>query len=86
MSSFLIRYDRRTGAVDVTEYQGERGRVMALAGRVEAELNRDGRDLEVVVLSAGSLEELKRTHGRYFRSARELIAGLTEGSSPVRTA
>ena len=36
MSSFLIRYDRRTGAVEVTEHRGERGRVKALAGRVEA--------------------------------------------------
>ncbi len=75
MSSFLIRYDRRTGHVEVQQYGGADGRRRALAGRIQAEQDRASDDLEVVVLSAASLEELRRTHGRYFKTARELLAG-----------
>jgi hypothetical protein len=76
MSSFLVTYNRRTGDVDVREYVGERGRSEALAERVAVERTRTTHDVEVVVLSADSVEELRRTHGRYFKSAAELLAGL----------
>lgn len=73
MTSFLMQYDRRTGDLEVTEFAGERAREEALAARVQAELSRPSADVEVVVLSADSLGELRQTHGRYFRSAVELI-------------
>jgi hypothetical protein len=76
MSSFLIRYNRRTGDVQVREFVGEEGRRRALAGRIRAERSRETPDLEIVVLSADSLDELHRTHGRYFKSASELLSGL----------
>ncbi len=73
MTSFLMQYDRRTGDLEVTEFVGEHAREEALAARVQAEAERASEDLEVVVLAADTLEELKRTHGRYFRSASELV-------------
>ncbi|RBY78690.1 hypothetical protein DQ238_11470 [Geodermatophilus sp. TF02-6] len=73
MTSFLVQYDRRTGAYDITEFAGDEARHEALSARVKAEANRSSSDIEVVVLSADSLDELKRTHGRYFRSAPELL-------------
>lgn len=73
MTSFLVQYDRRTGDLDVTEFAGADARHQALSARVKAETSRSSTDLEVVVLSADSLDELKRTHGRYFRSAPELV-------------
>lgn len=76
MSSFLVQYNRRTGDVQVREFVGEEGRRHALTGRIRAERARTTSDLEVVVLSAGSIEELHRTHGRYFKSASELLSGL----------
>ena len=73
MTSFLMQYDRRTGDLEVTKFAGEHAREDALAARVEAETSRRSPDVEVVVLTAESEDELRRTHGRYFRSASELI-------------
>jgi|tagenome__1003787_1003787.scaffolds.fasta_scaffold17383525_2 hypothetical protein len=73
MTSFLMQYDRRSGDLEVTEFVGESARQEALAARVRAESTRASEDVEVVVLSADSLDQLKRTHGRYFKSAPELL-------------
>lgn len=73
MTSFLMRYDRRTGDLEVTEFAGENARQDALTARVQAESERASADVEVVVLAADSLDELKRTHGRYFKSVPELV-------------
>ena len=40
MVSFLLRYNRRTGDLDVTEFVGEHAREEALAARVDAEIAR----------------------------------------------
>lgn len=78
MTSFLMQYDRRTGELEVTEFAGEHAREDALAARVQAEATRANADVEVVVLAADSLEELKRTHGRYFKSIRQLVRDALE--------
>ena len=44
-----------------------------LAVRVDAEIARTDADLEVVVLTADSLNEIKRIHGRYFLTPAELV-------------
>lgn len=72
MTSFLLKYDRRTGDLDVTEFVGADARQEALSARVRAERTRSSSDVEVVVLAADSLDELKRTHGRYFWSPSDL--------------
>jgi hypothetical protein len=73
MPSFLLRYHRRTGELEVTEFTGARARSDALSARLSAEAERTDPDVEINSLSADSLEDLKHTHGRYFHSPSELI-------------
>ncbi len=61
------------GELDVAQFVGEHAREEAPADRVDAEIARTDVDLEVVVLTADSLDELKRTHGRYFLTPAELV-------------
>ena len=68
MSHYLIVYSRSQGKLlRFTEYASERSGDLSLADRFayEAEHGIDP-DVEVVVLGAGSVDALKRTHGRYF--------------------
>jgi hypothetical protein len=75
MRTFLIVYDRQSGAVDVREFPPGEGRE-AIRARFEAEAEHRGEpDIEVVVIGSRSREELLATHSRYFRSARELLKG-----------
>lgn len=71
---FLVVYDIAAGRADVrpfgTDYDA------ALAAYDEAEQTAVGRsDIDVVLLSADSLETIKRTHSSYFetRSLDELL-------------
>jgi len=74
MSLFLITYDRPAGKLlSVKEYTDEEA-VQASADLREQESAKHAH-IEVVMLHADSLDDLKRTHGRYFKTARE-IAGL----------
>ena len=71
--SFLVVYNRRTGANTLREFPPGQGRE-AIRARFEAEQNNlSDPDIEVVVLSSHSKEDLLRTHSRYFRSAREIV-------------
>ena len=47
MVSFLLRYHRRTGDLDVTEFLGEHAREEVLAARVDAKIARTNGDLLV---------------------------------------
>ena len=40
MTSFLLRYNRRTGELDITEFTGDHAREDALSARVDAEVAR----------------------------------------------
>ena len=40
-------------------------------------------DIELVILGAGRLEDLHRTHGRYFKTASELLKGFAAGVAAV---
>ena len=75
MNHYLIVYKRSEGKLlRCTEDRSQLSGELALKDRFAVERNhRDDPDLEVVVLGADSLETLKRTHGRYFFTARELI-------------
>jgi hypothetical protein len=73
MTSFLMQYNRRTGDLDVTEFAGAQARREAIAARVDAEETRASEDIEVIVLTADSLDDLKATHGRYFYTPEELV-------------
>ncbi|ACZ30561.1 hypothetical protein Xcel_1531 [Xylanimonas cellulosilytica DSM 15894] len=67
MPSFVVEYNRRTGAVHVTEFatSGE-----GVRRRLELERVRVNKDIEIVSLVSDSIETVRRTHSRYF--AREL--------------
>lgn len=71
---FLIHYNRSTGEIVELKQFEQSQRVQAEEARLNMELdligNKDGD--EVCILEAGSIEALKRTHGRYFESLRTL--------------
>lgn len=75
MKYFLLVYDQRSGLIQpIREFPGSAVE-QALERRFELERDyRDQPDIEVVVLSARSTEDLGRTHARYFKSVRELAA------------
>jgi len=64
MNLFVLTYDRRrrmlVGTVRFAPGEYEQ------ANRLLSETELRDPDLEVVLLVAGSLDDLKRTHGRYF--------------------
>ena len=73
MAHFLLRFNRRTRGLEVNEFTGTDARRRALEARFSAEAVRATGDLEIVVLEAGSLAEIRRTHRRYFQSLQEMV-------------
>lgn len=79
---FLIEYRRSTGQLLSCEDLGS-DRPIAMAKRVEKEREHNAdQDVEVVLLTASSAHELRRTHARYFKSVPELAAEMLEALSP----
>jgi hypothetical protein len=73
MAFFLIQYDRRAGKMlALQEYAA---REEAYARRNDLERSKEDH-IEVVVLEGGSLDDIKRTHSRYFLTLAELIDRL----------
>ena len=62
---FLITYDLSDGSVVVREFGLDYEAAVAAYGDLERELSDDSK-FEVVLLSADSIETLKRTHSSYF--------------------
>lgn len=74
MSFFLLIYDRAAGKLvePVREFSDEE-RESALQARFDRELTeRERPDIEVVLLGAESLDAVRATHSRYFKSIDEL--------------
>jgi len=77
MNYFLIVYDTAAGEILELKRFGELQRALALSQRFARELaERDRRNIEVVLLSAESEDELRRTHSRYFESSAELAESI----------
>lgn len=80
MSLFLIVYDRSSGATDLrgTYPQDQASEAVrdrfALERELAASKDADRSDTEVVILSGESIDEVKRTHARYFGSVQDLLA------------
>ena len=72
---FLIEYDRNRGEIVVLQPFPESEKQNAERARLELELelNRLGKDHEVVVLEAASEAALRRTHRRYFEDLGQLV-------------
>lgn len=90
MKYFLVLYDRRTSAIlNAQEYAAEQ-RAEALRDR-ELMIHERTRDpgqteLEVILFSADSFEDVKRTHARYFKTADELVRDAKTADELVREA
>lgn len=69
---FLLEYNRRDGTLDVSEFTEN---AEASAALHERETNR-APEVEVVLFMARSLEDLKHTHSRFFKSLDELVDDL----------
>lgn len=65
MPTFLIEYNRRSGEADVEQYENPVDAMRARFARMRA---RSSSDIEVVTITAKDIDEVKRTHSRYFRS------------------
>jgi hypothetical protein len=72
---FLIHYDRRAGKIKLLKRFIDADRSVAEKARLDLEiaLHHQPRDEEVVILEAVSEEQIRKTHGRYFRTVEELI-------------
>ena len=70
---FLLRYNRRSGHLDVKIFTGAEGRRRAMRARFDTERDFDP-DVEVVVIEAANEDSLRRTHARYFRDAQQLMS------------
>ena len=70
-SYFLLHYDRPAGALLSVKECTDDDRAQAYADVNAQEAAKPAHN-EVVMLLADSIETLKRTHGRYFKTAREI--------------
>jgi hypothetical protein len=70
---FVLAYERSLGRLlELHEFDQERS---AFSRRMELDLKyRPDADVEVSLLSAQTLEELKKTHSRYFRTLSEMAS------------
>lgn len=70
---FLLVYDRSKGKLLAETSYSDSSIVEANNARLEAEIaNVEDTDVEVVILQSESRGELQKTHGRYFKSLKEL--------------
>lgn len=74
---FLLEYDRQTGVLLGLSSYSDPDRSAAEQARLDLELDLNRRQLmhEVVLLEAADELGLRRTHGRYFESLKEIAEG-----------
>jgi hypothetical protein len=73
---FVLVYDQRLGRlVADVEVFGDSDAGMQRRFELERKF-RDDPKIEVVMLSASSEEQIRRTHSRYFKTTAELLADL----------
>ena len=72
MKNFLVTYDRKSGVASVDNYDSL---AEANEARILAEDAIKG-DVEIVALSADSIESLHISHSRYFDSVSEILSEM----------
>ena len=77
---YLIEYNRCAGRLVTfkTFAESERSEAQKLRFEIELDLNRRQIDHEVVLLQAESEAAIRRTHGRYFYDAQQLLERMRE--------
>ncbi len=80
MMIYLIEYNRPEGRLVTFKVfaESERSKAETLRFEIELDLNRRKVDHEVVLLLAESEAALRRTHGRYFYDAQQLLERMRE--------
>jgi hypothetical protein len=79
MKQFLLVYRRSAGEILALEDLGSIDPNAAMRRRFDLEMReRANSDVEVVLLSASSQEELVRTHARYFKTSEELTSDFAK--------
>ena len=74
---FLVSYDLATGKTEVESFDTDYDAAQAAYAEAE-QANADDEKLDIVLLSADSLETIKQTHSSYFKgSGRQLEELLT---------
>jgi hypothetical protein len=71
MNHYLVVFDRSRGKVLLHKLYDDRNDALAARFQAERQHSEDP-DIEVVVLGARSWEDVKRTHGRYFKGFSQL--------------
>lgn len=75
---FLVSFDISTGQAEVREFGADYSAAIEAYADTEGEM--DGRaDLDIVLLSADSLETAKRTHSSYFETGDSFESLLPAG-------
>ncbi len=71
---FLIQYDRQKGKLnDLRSFEDEQKEsAEAIRFRLELDLNRQGADVEVLLLEAASEADVRKTHRRYFEDLNQI--------------
>ena len=62
---FLVKYDASSGKTTVTEFGTDYDAAVAAYGNLEEKFKANAK-IELVLLSADSIETVKRTHSSYF--------------------
>lgn len=76
MTHFLLIYDLAAGRLLSIDPYPDADRAAALERRFALEREHAGDpNLEIIVLSASSLDGLRQTHARYFKSVQEIASG-----------
>ncbi|AEG83391.1 MULTISPECIES: hypothetical protein [Corynebacterium] len=66
MSSFLIKYQRRSGVLDIQAFDSF---VEATKMRLKLDKENHDPDLEIVAVLGKSEEHIRKSHSRYFSAA-----------------
>jgi hypothetical protein len=71
MNLYLLIFNRKSGSVELQAFSDPHEAIERLR---EAERRRsDEPELEIVLLNASDIGDLRRTHARYFESITELL-------------
>jgi hypothetical protein len=76
---FLLEYSRTLGRLVTFKRFADADRTIAERARLDLELSRNREDVqtEIVLLEASTEAALRKTHRRYFESARQIIESST---------
>lgn len=75
---FLISYDLVTGKTEVESFDTDYDAAQAAYAQAE-QANADDEKLDIVLLSADSLETIKQTHSSYFNDGSQRLEELLPG-------